>query len=61
MLTEFGAVGESLEDVELLHLQAAGADAGLLAVVSYTPLTNREVLALFTAVAAAVPGFPLVI
>ena len=34
----------------------AGADAGLLAPVSYQPLTEDEVFALFETVARAVPG-----
>ena len=38
-----------------------GASAGLLAPVSYQQLTEDEVFKLFEDVAAAVPGFPLVI
>eukprot|EP00037_Helgoeca_nana_P027222 m.310710 g.310710 ORF g.310710 m.310710 type:complete len:411 (-) comp27438_c0_seq10:2898-4130(-) len=40
---------------------AAGADAALLAPVSYTPLLDEEVFQHFAAVAAAVPLLPLVI
>jgi 4-hydroxy-tetrahydrodipicolinate synthase len=39
----------------------AGADAGLLAPVSYLPLTDNEVFAHFVSVAQAVPDLPLVI
>jgi 4-hydroxy-tetrahydrodipicolinate synthase len=40
---------------------AAGADAGLLSPVSYTPLTDEEVFHHFATIAAAVPDLPLVI
>eukprot|EP00038_Savillea_parva_P008465 m.177150 g.177150 ORF g.177150 m.177150 type:complete len:481 (+) comp14298_c0_seq1:52-1494(+) len=40
---------------------AAGADAGLLAPVSYTPLTDEEVYQHFASVTRAVPDLPLII
>lgn len=49
------------EAIRLAHdARAAGADAGLLAPVSYTPLTEAEVEAHFAAVAEA-GGLPLVL
>jgi 4-hydroxy-tetrahydrodipicolinate synthase len=54
----------ALRTVEAIALaqdaKAAGASAGLLAPVSYTPLTEDEVFAHFSAVAAAC-GLPIVI
>lgn len=40
---------------------SAGADAGLLSPVSYTPLTEDEVFGLFATVAHEVPQLPLII
>lgn len=44
-----------------MDAQKAGADAGLLAPVSYTPLLDEEVFEHFAAVAKAVPNLPLII